>query len=204
MDEPNDGQESCCCMPMTEESQELKRLKPMLIGGIVIYVILIFVDSFYTKDYQLFDYLFLIIFLCLLTFNRCHFIFQIYTLYSLFIVFGTAVHGCGLIIQNKFKKPSLVDGIIKFFIYLFMIVFSFFIFYIGFSAYKEIRSLYEARMQNNPQLIPGYMAPGSNQSTNNGGNNYYNSNNDNNNSNNNSKSKGFKAFSGKGYTVGGS
>ena len=206
MNEPSERQDNFCCQAMTEESEELKKLKPMLTGGIIIYAVLIFVDLFYLKDYILFDYLFLLLFLCFLTYNRCYLIFQIYTLFSLFLVFGTAVPGFGKIIQNKFGKQSLVDAIIKFCIYIFIIIFSCFIFYIGFNAYKEIRSLFEARIQNNPQLIPSYMAANSYQSTVNRGNNYNsnNRNSDNNNNSNNNKNKGFKAFSGKGYTVGGS
>ena len=66
------------------------------------------------------------------------------------------------------------------------------------------------KIANNPNLIPSYMATNTNQSNNNyyGNNNNYNSNYNNNNYNNdnynNNKNKGFKAFSEKGYPVGGS
>ena len=40
----DDGIGCCCCSPMVEESETLKKLKPVLIGGIVIYSILLFLD----------------------------------------------------------------------------------------------------------------------------------------------------------------
>ena len=216
MNEQNDNQENfaCCCQPMTEESEEFKKIKPMLITGLFIYIGLLFLDIFYLRDNNLFDYLFLIICIYCLIFNKCFMIFPIYTLFSMYLVLGTSLPGLGIIVQTKFKKPKTTEAIIIFFIYFFIIFFSCFIFYISFNAYKEIRYLFEMKIANNPNLIPSYMATNTTQSNNNyyGSNNNYNSNYNNNNynngnynnNNNNNQNKGFKAFSGKGYTVGGS
>ena len=211
MNERNNNEENfaCCCKPITEESEELKKIKPILIGGLFIYLGLLFLDIFYIKNGLLFNYLFLILCIYFLTFNRCFMIFPIYTLFSIYLVLGNSLPIFGLIIQNKFDYPSKTDAIIIFLIEAFIMVFSCFIFYMGFNAYKEIRYLFEMRVANNPSLIPSYMATNANQSNNNyyasNNNNYNNNNNNNYNSNNNNKqNKGFKAFSGKGYAVGGS
>ena len=82
-----------------------------------------------------------------------------------------------------------------------MIIFTCFLFYIGFNAYKEIFYLFRNRIQGNPNLIPSYMAGNGQYNNNYNGNSGYNYNANN---NNNNQSKGFKAFSGKGYVVGSS
>ena len=199
----------CCCPPMTEESDILKKLKPILTVGIVVYCALFVLDLSLLYDGNFFFYLFFIFAVCFLIYNRCFIIFQFYTLGCIFLIFGTALPRAGIIIQNNDLKNSL--DIIRFSIYIFIIIFSIIFYYFSFEAYKEIRYLYLNRSASNPQLNP-YMITGPSLSNNNYNNNNYNNsnndyrrnNNDNNNSNNNSQTKGFKAFSGKGYKVGGS
>ena len=88
-----------------------------------------------------------------------------------------------------------------------MIIFYFVHFYLTFKAYKEMKYVF---VNNNasPQLSSGftsnfYQNNNYNNNTNDYNLNNYNSYNYNKNNNNNT-SGGFKAFSGKGYTVGGS
>ena len=206
-DQNNQEDIGCCCPPMTDESDELKKAKPFLIGGIIIYSVLLILDIIYLDNYNLITYLLLIITLSFFTFNRCFMVFQLFTIISIFLIFGTSIPGMGIIIQIGFKNPDLTVNIIFFIIYLFIIVATCFIFYIGFNAYKEMRYLFEQRVSGNPHLIPSYMASNNQGES---GNNYDDGNNYNNNSNNNynnqnqNSHKGFKAFSGKGYTVGGS
>ena len=204
MDSSNNNQENLtCCTPLTEESDSLKHLKPMLIIGLFVYFGIIFLDLFYLGDFQLFEYSFLCIMLYFFIVNRCFMIFPMITILLIYNVVGIALPNLGVIVQNKFEKSSKADSIIKFIIYFFMIIFNCFLFYIGFNAYKEIFYLLKNRIQNNPNLIPSYMA-GNGQYNN---NNNYNGNsgyNYNANNNNNNQSKGFKAFSGKGYVVGSS
>ena len=213
-DQNNQEDIGCCCQPLTDESEELKKMKPILIGGIIIYAVLLFVDIIYLNDNNLLTYFILIIFLSFFTFNRCFLLFQWFTIISIFLIFETSIPGMGIIIQTRFNSPALLEAIILFIIYLFIIVATCFIFYIGFNAYKEMRYLFEQRISGNPHLIPSYMASnyqgesGNNYvvSNNYGSNSNYNSNSNNNYNNNQNKDskKGFKAFSGKGYTVGGS
>ena len=202
MDDPNNQQQIGCCQPLTDESDELKKTKPILIGGIVIYSVLLILDIVYLGNTNLFTYLFLIIMLSFFTFNRCFLLFQWFTILGIFLIFETSIPGIGIIIQTGFNSPDLTEGIIFFIIYLFILVATCFIFYVGFNAYKEMRYLYEQRARGNQYVIPGFMA--SNQAE--SGNNYSNNNNNSRNqyNNNQNSNKGFKAFSGKGYTVGGS
>ena len=208
MNDPNNQEIGCCCQPLTDESDELKKMKPILFGGIIIYTVLLFVDIAYLGDNNLMTYLFLVLILCFFTFNRCFLLFQWFTIISLFLIFGTSIPGMGIIIQTGFQSPDTIEAIIIFIIYLFIIVATCFIFFIGFNSYKEMRYLYEQKISGNPHLIPSYMASNyQGESGNNygGGNNYTsNSINKNYNNQNQSSKKGFKAFSGKGYTVGGS
>ena len=208
MNDPNDQEIGCCCQPITDESEELKKLKPILIGGIIIYSVLLIVDISYLGNKNLLTYFFLIFILSFFTFNRCFIFFQWFTIISIFLIFDTSIPGMGIVIQTGFQSPNITEAIIIFIIYLFIIVATCFIFYIGFNAYKEMRYLYEQRISGNPHLIPSYMATNyQGESGNNYGgsiNNYTSNTNNNYNNQNQSSNKGFKAFSGKGYTVGGS
>ena len=204
MDDPNNQQQIGCCQPLTDESDELKKTKPILIGGIVIYSVLLILDIVYLGNTNLFTYLFLIIMLSFFTFNRCFLLFQWFTILGIFLIFETSIPGIGIIIQTGFISPDLTEGIIFFIIYLFILVATCFIFYVGFNAYKEMRYLYEQRARGNQYVIPGFMASNQAERGNNYSDNNNNSRNQYNNNQNKNSNKGFKAFSGKGYTVGGS
>ena len=203
VDNQNQNESVCCCPPMAEESEPFKKLKPILIGGIICYIVLLLVDIFYLYDDEFVTFIILIMTLCFLTFNRCFMVFPWYTLFSILLVFQSAIPGCGVIIQNKFENESKSKCILKFVIYIFMIIFSGCIFYFGFTAYKEAKYCFEQRIASNPQLIPSYMVARNNNDYN---NNYNSNNNSNNNYNNNNQSsnRGFVPFSGRGYAVGGS
>ncbi len=194
MNQPNEndnqGQVSCC-QPMVEENDVIKKIKPLLNIGIMIYIVLTFVDLFYLVTGNFLSYLFLTLALFFLSHNKCFFIFQLYTIFSILLVFGTIIPNVGIIIQINFQNGS--DDVIRFCIFIFIIIFSVFIFYFSFVAYKEIKYLFSQRA-GGPQLVPSYMAPNVN--------NYNSHNNNSNNNNNQNKSGGFKAFSGKGYVVG--
>ena len=187
--ENNNQDQVSCCQPMVEENDVIKKIKPILKLGIIIYIILTFVDLFYLYTENFFSYIFLSLALFLLSHNKCFFIFQLYTIFSILLVFGTIIPHVGIIIQTNFVNGA--NSIIRFCIFIFIIIFSVFIFYFSFVAYKEIKYLLSQRV-GGPQLIPSYMAPNVN--------NYSSNNNSNNNNQN--KSGGFKAFSGKGYVVG--
>ena len=194
----------CCCPPMTQDSEELKKIKPIQTIGVFIYIGMLILDICYLKNYDLVTYIILILTLSFFTFNRCFVLFQFFTLICIFLIFQTGIPGMGIQIQTLFQEPNIMEAIILFFIYLFIVVASCIIFFFGFNAYKEMNSLYEQRISANPQLIPSYMANYQGDSGNNynnyGGNNY---NNNQNNNQSSSSNKGFKAFSGKGYVVGG-
>ena len=201
----NNNQQAFCCPPMTEESELLKKLKPFLITGIIFYSVLIFLDLFYLNNYNLFLYMVLTLCLTFLAFNRCFLIFQFYTLATIFLIFGTALPCLGIIIQCKFEKDDTTEDIIKFLIYLIIMVFSCILYYFCFEGYKEMRYLFQNMMANNPMAIPGYMS-GLIVNTNQQNNNYYGNNdgnNYNNYNNNNNNNQGYQAFSGTGYRVGG-
>ena len=188
----DDGIGCCCCAPMVEESETLKKLKPVLIGGIVIYSILLFLDLIYLGNMLLMDYALIILCLTLMTVNRCYLAFHYYTFLSILLVFSYIFPKCGIIIQLGFPNSK---AIIEFCIQLFTIIFSVLIFYFGFDAYKEMKYLFINKIVSNPQLAgftSGYPQVENNYSTN-----------SNNNNSKQSKSN-FKAFSGKGYRVGGS
>ena len=201
----------CCCPPMTEESEVLKKLKPILTAGIIVYCLLLALDIFLLKDGNFFFYIFFIFAVSFLLFNRCFIIFQFYTLGFIFLIFGTAIPGAGIIVQKGDLKLNKTKEIIKFCIYISIIIFSIIFYYFSFEAYKEMRYLFMMRSSSNPQSIPSYMVSGPSISNNNNYNSNYayrtnnnDNNNDSNNNNNNKNTKGFKAFSGKGYRVGGS
>ena len=78
MDSSNNNQENLtCCTPLTEESDSLKHLKPMLIIGLFVYFGIIFLDLFYLGDFQLFEYSFLCIMLYFFIVNRCFMIIDL-------------------------------------------------------------------------------------------------------------------------------
>ena len=215
----NQEESGCCCQPLTDENDELKKIKPILIGGIIIYTVLLFLDIFYLYDNNLITYLILILSLSFFTFNRCYILFQWFTIIAIFLIFETAIPGMGIRIQTGFKSPSLLEAVINFVIYFFILASTCFIFFFGFVAYKEMKYLFETRIAGNPSLIPSYMAAnyqggngnnyGNNYNYYSGGNNRRNNNNDDDSEDNNKRkkskpNKGFTPFSGKGYTVGGS
>ena len=193
MDQNPQDNSGCCCPPFVEENDSLKKMKPVLIGGLVIYSILLIVDLFFIGGRLAIDYLFIIICLSFMIFNRCYLAFHYYTFLSIIIVFSYCLPLCGIIIQNKFEIDR---GIAFFCINLFILIFSIVFFYFAFQAYKEMKYLFMNRSGSSPQLA-GFTS-GYPQSDSNYGNSNYNSN------QNQNQSKGFKAFSGKGYTVGGS
>ena len=195
MDQNPQDNDGCCCAPFVEENDALKKMKPVLIGGLVIYCILIILELFFSSGRLTINYLLVILFLSLMIFNRCYLAFHFYTLLSIIIVFSYCLPICGLIIQNEFEIPGAIPA---FCINLFILIFSVVFFYFGFQAYKEMKYLFMNRSGSSPQLA-GFTSGYAQSDTNYGSN----SSNSNNNSNQN-KNKGFKAFSGKGYTVGGS
>ena len=200
MQENNEDSGGCCCRPLIEETEEIQKLKPILISGIIIYTIALFLDIFYIGSANLFSYILIITFLCLMTFNRYYMVFPIYAIFSILLLFQVIIPGFGVPLQSKFEGDRAV-GI--FVIYLFMFIFFFVYFYFGFKAYKEMKYVFLEKLRNAPQLGNQYQANFI-QNNNTNYNNYNNENNYGNNNNNSSSSKGFKAFSGKGYAVGGS
>ena len=199
----------CCCPPMTEESDVLKKLKPILTIGLVVYCILLVLDLCLLNNGNFLFFLFFIFAVSFLIYNRCFIIFQFYTLACIFLIFGTALPEAGIIIQKEKLNIKESKEIVKFCIYVFIIIFSIIFYYFTFEAYKEMKYLFETRAASNPQLIPSYMVSGQSPSNNSNSNSNYvyrrnDNNDDNNNNNNNKQNKGFKAFSGKGYKVGGS
>ena len=203
MEDNNQETGFCCCPIMMEETQEIKRFKPILIAGILIYIIVMFLDLFYLNNVNLFSYGLIITFLCLMTFNRCYIAFTYYAIFSIILLFQMIIPGFGIPLQSKFPTSKSIGSFI---IYLFMFIFYFIYFYFGFQAYKEMKYVFTNNMSNRPQLGNQFSADFV-QSNNNNYNNYgyqNNGNNYNSSSNNSSSSGGFKAFSGKGYQVGGS
>jgi len=175
----NSQDEICCgCKPMIEDTDQLRSMRPILNGGIIFYIILLLLDLFYLRDIEFLNYIIMIISLCIFNVNRCFIIFPIYTIASIFLVFMTAFPKIGIIIQNKFKynQKEFTNCIIKFCIYVSIIIFSCIIFNSGFKAYKEIRYIFNKNITENRQNVPSYIASY----------NTSNNNDDNNNSNNNS------------------
>ena len=191
----NNEETGCCCGPMVEESDELKKLKPFLIGGVIIFAVLFIADITFLKGNFCFTYLMLGITLLIMTINRCYLAFFYFTFTYILYLFSTLLSQVGIFIQTKFEEEY---SIIKFLVYLFAFIFTLVIYYYSFKAYKEMKYLFMNKAQNAP-MIAGYGGGYTGEGNNNAGNNI--SNNSNNDSN---KKSGFKAFSGKGYKVGGS
>ena len=195
----DEGMGCCCCRPMMEENDELKKYKPILIAGIIIYSVVCLLDSFYLSNWNLFSYVLLIVCLCLMIFNRCYIAFQFYTLLSVIMLFQVIIPNIGIPLQSKFKSENAWGSFV---IYLITFIFYFFYFYYAFKAYKEMKYIFTSNMGNRPQLSNDYVQ--SNNDSYGYGYGYSGNNNNYNSNNNTSSTGGFKAFSGKGYTVGGS
>ena len=206
MDENSQGQSDggCCCSPLMDETENIKKYKPISIIGIVVYSAMLIIDSFVFQSYYLFEYIFIIICLCLITFNRCFLLFQFYVIFSTILLFLNFIPRVGIAIQCLFDNSNLIA---PFIVHFLMIIFYFVHFYLTFKAYKEMKYVF---VNNNasPQLSSGFTSNFYQNNNYNNNTNDYNSNNYNsynyNKNNNNNTSGGFKAFSGKGYTVGGS
>ena len=186
LDESENG--LSCCNSMVDEDENLKKLKPVLIGGVIIYGILLLVDAFFLYSYFYFYYLILGILILLMALNRCYYAFWYYTLFLIVYIFPSLLSQIGIFIQCFFRN----DDIMIFFIYLFAFIFTIIMFYFAFNAYKEMKLLYIIKRHNGPRLSGGLFEENSQP------------NNNSNRNNNNNKNKGYKAFSGKGYKVGGS
>ena len=199
MDGNNEQNSVCCCQPLIRENDNIKKMKPILIVGIVIYVIVGCLDTFYLKNIFFLSYIAIVVFLCLMVFNGCFILFQVYTVFSIILLFQNIISTFGVPLQTKFKSPNAIGAFI---IHIITFIFYFVYFYFCFKTYKEMKYVFLNNMANGPQLSSNLVQ--GNESS----NYYYNNNNNNNISNNNntpsSSSKGFKAFSGKGYAVGGS
>ena len=199
MEDNNEETGCCCCRPLMEETESIKKFKPILIGGIVVYTIVLFLDLFYLNGFNLFSYALIITFLCLMTFNRCHIAFTYYTIFSILLLFQNIIPGFGVPAQSNFPTSKSIGAFV---IYLFMFIFYFVFFYFAFQAYKEMKYVFINNLSNRPQLGNQFSADFIQGSNN---NNYGNSGSSyNTNNNNSSSSGGFKAFSGRGYAVGGS
>ena len=185
MNEPNSDNnqdQALCCQSLVDDNDKIKKLKPILNAGILIYFIILVVDLLYLNTRNLITYLFLCLCVCMMSFNKCFLIFQMYTIISIILVFGTVIPCIGIIIQIKFEGSNTI---IIFCINIFILIFSIFIFYYLFVAYKEMKYLFNNKINSSPNLI----------SNTNNTNNY-------NNNNNKKGSSGFKPFSGKGTRVG--
>ena len=201
MEDNNQEMGCCCCPPIIPETDEIKKFKPILIGGIIVYTIVLFLDLFYLKGFNLLSYGLLITFLCLMVFNRCHMAFTYYTIFSIILLFQIIIPGFGVPLQSNFPTDKSIGSFI---IYLFMFIFYFVYFYFAFKAYKEMKYVFMNNvnnMINNAQLGNQFSADYG-QSNNNYA--YQNSGNDYNSNNNAPSSGGFRAFQGRGYQVGGS
>jgi hypothetical protein len=62
-DENNQENTCLCCRPFMPETPYFKKMKPILIAGILVYTIVGLLDAFYLKHYNLMDFL-LIIHIC--------------------------------------------------------------------------------------------------------------------------------------------
>ena len=197
MDGNNQEDSGCCCQPLIPESENIKKMKPILIVGILFYVILACLDTFYLRNLSFFSYIFIVVFLSLMVFNGCFFFFSIYFIFSTLLLFTNIIPTFGIPLQTGFKSDRAIGAFIIHFI---AFIFYFVYFYFGFKTYKEMKYIFQNTIANSPQLSQDLVGQDR------GYNNYSNSNNYNSNNNNqsSSSSKGFKAFSGKGYTVGGS
>ena len=196
-DENNQENTCLCCRPLMPETPYFKKMKPILIAGLRVYSIVGLLDAFYLKHYNLMDFLLIILFLSLMTFNRCYIIFHLYTIFSIILLFIIIIPYVGIPLQTNFESEN-AEG--TFIIYTFLLIFYFVFYYFAFQIYKDLKYSFMNGIGIRPQLSSGLASdyPQNNNDYNygNSGNNY--------NNNNTPSSGGFKAFSGKGYTVGGS
>ena len=110
MDENSQGQSDggCCCSPLMDETENIKKYKPISIIGIVVYSAMLIIDSFVFQTYYLFEYIFIIICLCLITFNRCFLLFQFYVIFSTILLFLNFIPRVGIAIQCLFDNSNLI------------------------------------------------------------------------------------------------
>ena len=190
----------CCCQSIIPENENIKKMKPILIVGIVFYIILTLLDTFYLRSIFFFSYTSLVIFLCLMVFNGFYYFFSWYVAFSTLLLFVSIIPTFLVPVQTKFKSYNAIGAFIIHFI---AFVFYFVYFYFGFKAYKEMKYIFQNTYMNGSQLNAGLVGDDRNYNSYSNSNNYNNYNRNNTNSSS-SNSRGFKAFSGKGYTVGGS
>jgi len=185
----------CFGNPPFEDSQRLKKLKPLLFAGMIVYLVLLILEIFFFDGTSSTNYIFILCFLSLFIFLKYHQLFGFYVFISIYQCFSVILPRFGLIIQTGFEiildhRHPIIEFILNFFILCFSVIY----FLITFDAFKEIKALGNAG--NYPYLS-----------------NLSNENNNNDNINNlypnetkegkEKKNKGFKAFSGKGHVVGG-
>ena len=89
MNEPNSDNNQdqvLCCQSLVDDNDKIKKLKPILNAGILIYFIILVVDLLYLNTRNLITYLFLCLCVCMMSFNKCFLIFQLYTIISITIL----------------------------------------------------------------------------------------------------------------------
>ena len=79
--------------------------------------------------YYLFEYIFIIICLCLIAFNRCFLLFQFYVIFSTILLFLNFIPRVGIAIQCLFDESYLIA---PFIVHFLMIIFYFVHFYLIF------------------------------------------------------------------------
>ena len=149
MDGNNQPDSGCCCQSLIRENDNIKKNKPILIAGIIFYIILAFLDTFYLKNLSFFSYIAIVVFLCLMVFNGCYFFFSMYFIFSTLLLVTNIIPTFGVPLQTGFKSNNAIGAFIIHFI---AFVFYFVYFYFGFKTYKEMKYIFQTIVGNSPQL----------------------------------------------------
>ena len=116
MDGNNQQDSGCCCQSLIRESDNIKKMKPILIAGIIFYIILAFLDTFYLKNLSFFSYIAIVVFLCLMVFNGCYFFFSMYFIFSTLLLVTNIIPTFGVPLQTGFKSNNAIGAFIIHFI----------------------------------------------------------------------------------------
>ena len=128
-----------CCVPLVNENEKIKKLKPFLMLSLLILLIVIFLD-FFLFETNIYIYLSFSIFpIFILVIKRFYFMYTINMIYFVFVVFPKMINDIFRFLQIEILTSATI---IILFLKLFCVILITMSQYFFFLYYKELKYLY--------------------------------------------------------------
>ena len=129
----------CCCVPLVNENDGIKKLKPFLLASILILLIVICLD-FFLFETNIYIYISFSIFpIFILVVKRYYYIYTINIIYFVFLIFPKITNDIGTYFQIEILTPAKkIILCLKIFCLILLILVQYFFFI----YYKELKFQY--------------------------------------------------------------